>query len=1146
MTLKQLIDLKEILSTDSTSSTRLTINDNFSKLRSGISALIDSLGVDSASTVDVKSVNADVIVANNFGSPSPIGGTYKFKVNSNGEITATSILGNVVIETPRLRLDPDPTLIAFQAGEIRWSGTDFVGWDGVMWRSMTAGSAIPVTSGPLVINQLYQILTYGAGDDFINVGALSNTQGISFVATGTTPTVWTNNSILQSSNGEANTASNVGTGTGIFYNKTGVDLRFKSIKEGTNISFDTSDPSTIQINASAVSGFSGFSGISSSGFSGYIGTSGFSGKSGISGSGISGYSGNIGISGFSGISGIKGSSGFSGSSTSGFSGFSGFSGMSGMSGSIGQSGWSGKSGFSGQIGNTGSTGSTGPTGNSGYSGFSGHSSAQNLATTLGIGNSTGGLDIKSPNSNQFLRIDDAQVAIFNNGNIIAGFHAGTAQIGDTNNLNYHTFINIDDTTQNIDINGLYNCVNTAWTFSGSLDDFYISGLNPTITIPVDYTIIIDSIANNGLIGVSVIGTLNIGDVITQTSGGPGIGSTGLFLGISNSDGNYIYQPISGAGIDSSGTVSFTGGTFTYSGISVGSYDTFSYFDTLGNSQSMNVVQTNGVSIFSLNYSFSYQLGHNLGDEWNLSFVPSFGRYASFSSNNYEYPIYIGDVDRINWGGTLFAIQPQEAHLMMGGNYYSNGDFGPSFLLYPSNVVCHIGDISNWNNNIRFAVRDFHSDIFMRGFDGYTANIYSSGAFLNDLFLVKHGYSGPTATTVNYTVTITSNGSPNDQFDWYDDQGNSGTYVNISSSTIELSYGVTIGFNYTSGHHLLDFWNFSYTHNYGMMMYTNGTDRSFQTGDIDNVGNSTWTKIDDKKHSFDVNGMYGIIFSGINIISLNGSTILAEILIDSFYETPFPFSYSYTGPTPIIYQVWIDSTGSPDTFAWNDNQGNSDSGVPITGLYQLLSYNVLIIFSSTTGAVTGDSWSFGYSEGASRMLALDGGDFKFGPFSTPGGFISLGDVDGAVSATQFMMLPGLNAIGVLGDFYQVQQPAFFGLAPAYSLATVSGASTFGNIMISSGIDGNSGTEASIAFGSLLNFTNDNWRVGSNIFDVGDNSFGIATDGIGPALTIDIITGYITLYNVPTFPDDATASGAGLISGTLYKTTTGGITSLNIVP
>lgn len=54
------------------------------------------------------------------------------------------------------------------------------------------------TSGLLTIGKTYKITSYVAGDDFTNVGAASNTTGVVFTATGTTPTTWTNASTLVS------------------------------------------------------------------------------------------------------------------------------------------------------------------------------------------------------------------------------------------------------------------------------------------------------------------------------------------------------------------------------------------------------------------------------------------------------------------------------------------------------------------------------------------------------------------------------------------------------------------------------------------------------------------------------------------------------------------------------------------------------------------------------------------------------------------------------------------------------------------------------------------------------------------------------------------------------------------------------------
>ncbi len=59
------------------------------------------------------------------------------------------------------------------------------------------GTETTQTSGVLVIGQRYILFTFVAGDDFTNIGAASNTTGIEFIATGTTPTTWTNSSTIK-------------------------------------------------------------------------------------------------------------------------------------------------------------------------------------------------------------------------------------------------------------------------------------------------------------------------------------------------------------------------------------------------------------------------------------------------------------------------------------------------------------------------------------------------------------------------------------------------------------------------------------------------------------------------------------------------------------------------------------------------------------------------------------------------------------------------------------------------------------------------------------------------------------------------------------------------------------------------------------
>jgi hypothetical protein len=65
----------------------------------------------------------------------------------------------------------------------------------VSWLYRIIGDQL--TTGSLVSGRQYLIVSYGAGDDFANVGADSNAEDVIFTATGATPADWSNGSVLQ-------------------------------------------------------------------------------------------------------------------------------------------------------------------------------------------------------------------------------------------------------------------------------------------------------------------------------------------------------------------------------------------------------------------------------------------------------------------------------------------------------------------------------------------------------------------------------------------------------------------------------------------------------------------------------------------------------------------------------------------------------------------------------------------------------------------------------------------------------------------------------------------------------------------------------------------------------------------------------------
>lgn len=74
--------------------------------------------------------------------------------------------------------------------------TGFIGYNSSAADFVTALEALQQTSGTVVSGQRYKIITFATGDDFTNIGAASNADGVVFDATGTTPTTWTNGSVL--------------------------------------------------------------------------------------------------------------------------------------------------------------------------------------------------------------------------------------------------------------------------------------------------------------------------------------------------------------------------------------------------------------------------------------------------------------------------------------------------------------------------------------------------------------------------------------------------------------------------------------------------------------------------------------------------------------------------------------------------------------------------------------------------------------------------------------------------------------------------------------------------------------------------------------------------------------------------------------
>lgn len=92
-------------------------------------------------------------------------------------------------------------------------------------------------------------------------------------------------------------------------------------------------------------------------------------------------------------------------------------------------------------------------------------------------------------------------------------------------------------------------------------------------------------------------------------------------------------------------------------------------------------------------------------------------------------------------------------------------------------------------------------------------------------------------------------------------------------------------------------------------------------------------------------------TGLNKLIMSASNTYATSTLTT--------SGTYTGTTSKLYKIEIDKTGTPDTFRWSNDAGATYQTTfkPITAGAISLENGVSITFTSTTGHVVGDYWTF---------------------------------------------------------------------------------------------------------------------------------------------------------------------------------------------
>lgn len=108
---------------------------------------------------------------------------------------------------------------------------------------------------------------------------------------------------------------------------------------------------------------------------------------------------------------------------------------------------------------------------------------------------------------------------------------------------------------------------------------------------------------------------------------------------------------------------------------------------------------------------------------------------------------------------------------------------------------------------------------------------------------------------------------------------------------------------------------------------------------------------------------------------------------------------------VTFTITIDTEGTPDTFSWVDDKGNSGSST-VTTTPQTLSYGASIAWAADTGHTSGDSWEITMHARATDMIKMEG----------VSGFMSFGDVDDGVTGTKLYLDVVGETANVITDGY----------------------------------------------------------------------------------------------------------------------------------
>lgn len=407
------------------------------------------------------------------------------------------------------------------------------------------------------------------------------------------------------------------------------------------------------------------------------------------------------------------------------------------------------------------------------------------------------------------------------------------------------------------------------------------------------------------------------------------------------------------------------------------------------------------------------------------------------------------------------------------------------------------------------------------------------------FASTTGHTIGDSWSFDYTAPVT------DTFEWFLNGVSQASGVSITGSAQSLVDGISITFTSTTGHTLSEYWNTVI--GYGYIQYsTNYEPNELTIGETvtGSISGATATVAYSDLGVSNKVALVGISTEFQQGETITGTTSGYTAVLNNFFSTPIGDTYSLSDgiTTQTLKPV---ST----TYSFQTQTGNQ------------------IDWATNIGHTIGDYWTFTSTAVAARKLDIIGNNIK------------IGDVQGTFNYDRLNIdiTSGINEMGSSGSFTfkntypgQGDRPLLKIVSGSDNLVTIGDrANSFNgfysemdmpNSLYEIKIGGISGT--SLFTVDYLNkiYSFGQWFVtGQPYLKMDGNTGNVALSGTGQitigdvtsagnstTLSVDDVTQLVKITNVPTFADDAAAATGGLTTGQLYKTTTGGITALNIVP